>query len=304
LDYEAVTKAANNGDIPGLGDWSANDNTTPLQLPVVAGHFTAVTDMAKIAGVLRKKQDEAKYSALAAELAKEFNTRFRHTDAAGPYYGSDSETSNAMALDAGLVPPAEVEAVRARLVASVRKAGNHITTGSVGVGPLFRALEAAGRHDVLYALVTNPTSPGYGYLVANGYTTLPENFSGGGSQNHHFLGQVDAWLISGVAGIRQSPGSIAYRHVEIAPALIGDLTHASGSYATPHGTIRSSWEKGPDGLTRVEVTIPSGVTATIHVPATEGKRIEATGDPRPTQRTAIESLYEVGAGSFAFRIAN
>jgi alpha-L-rhamnosidase len=307
LDYEAATKAANKGDIPGLGDWSASDNTTPMQLAILAGYYTAVSDMAKIAGVLGKREDRAKYTTLAEELAKEFNRRFRHTDADGVFYGSDSETSNAMALDAGLVPPADVEKVRARLVASVRRAGNHITTGSVGVGPLFRALEAAGRHDVLYDMVTNPTAPGYGYLVAAGYTTLPESFSGGGSQNHHFLGQVDAWLISGLAGIKQAAGSIAYRQVEIAPAVVGDLTRASGTYTTPQGTVRSAWQKKQNCQFDLEVTIPSGTTATVRVPAAEGKRIEVTGPgkaPQPQQRSATEAIYQLGTGSYRFRVMN
>ena len=55
--------------------------------------------MAKIAGVLGKKADQARYAVLAGALAAEFNRRFRRVDANGIYYGSDSETSNAMALD-------------------------------------------------------------------------------------------------------------------------------------------------------------------------------------------------------------
>jgi alpha-L-rhamnosidase len=305
LDYEAANKAANKGDIPGLGDWSAADNTTPLQLPVLAGYHTAVSDMAKIAGVLGKQADQDKYASLARELKAEFNGRFRHVDAGGVYYGSDSETSNAMALDAGLVAPAEQAQVLLRLVASIRRAGNHITTGSVGIGPLFRALGAAGRHDLLYAMVVNPTAPGYGYLVGAGYTTLPESLSGRGSQNHHFLGQVDAWLISGLAGIRQALGSVGYRQVEIVPAVVGDLTRVSGSYTTPQGTIRSAWGKSQNGELRLEVTIPSGTTASVHFPAPEGKRVAATGEgaaPKIAQRSGSEAIYQVGAGRYTFRI--
>lgn len=280
LDYEAANKAANNGDIPGLGDWSATDNTTPMQLAIIAGYYTAASDMASIAQVLGKAADHTRYTALAAQLAAEFTTRFRHVDATGVYYGSDSEASNAMALDAGLVAPADHAAVLDRLVASVRKAGNHITTGSVGLGPLFRALQAGNRDDVLYDMVVNPTSPGYGYLLASGHTTLSESLDGGGSQNHHFLGQVDVWFVRGVAGIQQAPGSVGYRALTIAPAPVGDLTHASGSYQTPLGIVTSSWTKSAHGF-RLEVTIPPGATATVHVP----------GDP---------ATYTVGSGKHTF----
>jgi hypothetical protein len=307
LDYEAATRAANKGDIPGLGDWSATDNSTPLQLPVLAGYYTAVHTMSRIAGVLGKEADRDRYAALARELAEEFNRRFRRTNASGVYYGSDSETSNAMALDAGLVAHSEVPAVRERLVASVRRAANHITTGSVGLGPLFRALEAAGRSDVLYEMVVNPTPPGYGWLVAAGYTTLPESLAGTGSQNHHFLGQVDAWLISGLAGIKPAPGSVAYRQVVIAPAIVGGLTHAGGSYTTPQGTMRSAWRKEPGGELRLDITVPSGTTAMVRVPVEGGKRVVATGPgrtPPSARRQGAEAVYEVGAGRFSFRVVS
>jgi hypothetical protein len=276
LDYEAANKAADNGDIPGLGDWSATDNTTPMQLAITAGYYTAADNMAGIARVLGKTADHTKYSALADQLAGEFSTRFRHVDATGVFYGSDSEASNAMALDAGLVAPADRTAVLDRLVASVRKAGNHITTGSVALGPLFRALEAGNRDDVLYDMVVNPTSPGYGYLVAGGHTTLSESLDGGGSQNHHFLGEVDAWFVRGVAGIQQAEGSVGYRTLTIAPAVVGDLTHASGSYRTPLGTVSSSWTKSAHQF-RLEVTVPPGATATVHVPGSPAAHTVGSG---------------------------
>ncbi|WP_410668101.1 alpha-L-rhamnosidase C-terminal domain-containing protein [Amycolatopsis sp. cmx-4-68] len=277
LDYEAANKAANNGDIPGLGDWSATDNTTPMQLPITAGYYTAASTMADIAKVLGKADDHAKYTALATQLAAEFTTRFRHVDATGVFYGSDSEASNAMALDAGLVAPADRGAVLDRLVASVRKAGNHVTTGSVALGPLFRALQAGNRDDVLYDMVVNPTSPGYGYLIAGGHTTLSESLDGSGSQNHHFLGEVDAWFVRGVAGIQQTPGSVGYRTLTIAPGVVGDLTHASASYRTPLGTVSSSWTKSGHEF-RLRVTVPPGATATVRLPGSAAARTVGSGE--------------------------
>lgn len=302
LDYEAANKAANNGDIPGLGDWSATDNTTPMQLAILAGYYTAAHDMAQTAQVLGKKADQNKYSDLASRLADEFTTRFRHEDAKGIYYGSDSETSNAMALDAGLVSAADRQQVLDRLVASVRTAGNHITSGSVGLGPLFRALHAGGRDDVIYDMVVNPTSPGYGYLVTSGHTTLSEALDGSGSQNHHFLGQVDAWLVSGLAGINQASGSVGYRELEIAPTVVGDLTHAAGSYRTPQGQVTSAWKKDSRGHLTLKVSIPVGSTAVVRVPAGAHDHVTAAGSSRPVprERTTSSVIYEVSAGSYTF----
>lgn len=305
LAYEDGNKAANNGDIPGLGDWSATDNSTPMQLAIVAGHYTAVNDMAQIAGVLGKTADRDLYAAKAQTLATEFNDRFRHTDANGVYYGSDSETSNAMALDAGLVAPAEQAQVLARLVAAVRRAGNHITSGSVGIGPLFRALHAGGRDDVVYDMVVNPTSPGYGYLVASGHTTLAESLTGSGSQNHHFFGQVDAWLVAGPAGIDQTADSVGYRKLEIAPQPVGGLTHAAGSYRTPQGMVSSSWRKDGHGQFVLDIAVPAGSSATVRVPAAKSAPVTASGTsrPHPTGRTATTAVYQVPAGTFTFTVS-
>ena len=191
------------------------------------------------------------------------------------------------------------------LVAAVRRSGNHITAGSVGLGPLFRALEAAGRNDVLYEMVVNPTSPGYGYLVKTGHTTLSENLNGSGSQNHQFLAEVDSWLINSLAGIRQEPGSIAYQDVEIAPAVLPELSHVSGSYATPLGTIHSAWHKvGSHGL-RMEVELPAGTTAEVHVPISRGAHVKAVSDggaPHLVRRTAKEAIYSIGSGRSSFSV--
>ena len=304
LDYEAANRAANKGAIPGLGDWAAADTTTPQLLPILAGYYTAATDMAKIAGLLGKTDDQAKYTALAEDLAKDFNTRFRKQDDKGVFYGSDSETSNAMALDAGLVAAADQPQIVERLIASVRRAGNHITPGSVGLGPLFRALQAAGRSDILYDMVVNPTAPGYGYLATAGYTTLPEGFKGEGSQDHHFLGEVDAWLISGLAGIRQASNSIGYKTVEIAPAVLPQLNQVSGTWQSPAGAVRSTWSKAGDHGLHLDVDIPAGVTGEVHVPLSGNQRVAATGEgaPQLERQMAQEAIYKVSPGRSSFSV--
>lgn len=118
-------------------------------------------------------------------------------------------------------------------------------TGSVALGPLFRALHAAGRDDLVHQMVTNPTGPSYASIVNQGATTLWENLTGsGGSKDDQFLGDVGAWLVQVLVGIDQAPGSIEYKQFLIRPAIVGGMTHAAGSYATPAGTTEVSWAVG------------------------------------------------------------
>ena len=111
LNWEATTKAANGGNIVGLGDWSAAQSTT-AQAIIDYGYYRGANTMAKIAQVLGNTADAATYSALATSLATEYNAKYLNTDALGhAWYANNTEASNAAALDAGLVPPQYHQAV-------------------------------------------------------------------------------------------------------------------------------------------------------------------------------------------------
>ena len=58
LDWEATTKAANNGNIRGLGDWSAAQSTT-AQPVIDYGYYRGASTMAKIAALRAHKSQTA-----------------------------------------------------------------------------------------------------------------------------------------------------------------------------------------------------------------------------------------------------
>ncbi len=196
--------------------------------------------------------------ALATSLATEYNAKYLQTDSSGnAWYANNTEASNAVALDAGLVPAHYRQAVVNSLVAAVHAFGDRIGTGSVALGPLFRTLRDAGQDDLIYQMVTNPTAPSYAALVNEGATTLWESLTGsGGSKDHQFLGDVAAWFVHDVVGIDQVPGSREYRQLLIRPAIVGDLTHAAGSYKTPAGRAAVNWARTSHGGVAMSVTVP------------------------------------------------
>jgi len=178
--------------------------------------------------------------------------------------------------------------------------GSRIGTGSVAIGPLFRTLHAAGRDDVIYAMVTNPASPGYAFLVNSGTTTLTESLSGTGSQDHHFLGQVAWWLVHGIAGIAQPPDSVGYRRLIIKPALVGDLNHAAGTYTTPQGTASSSWTRAGNGLlSTLRVRVPPNTPARVYVPASSATETFVTSGDAAVRHVGYQGgaqVYDVASG--------
>jgi alpha-L-rhamnosidase len=279
-------------------------NTT-AQAVIDYGYYRGASTMAKIAGLLGKTADANTYTQLAISLAAEYNTKYLHTDDQGhAWYANNTEASNAVALDAGLVPAQYHDAVVNSLVAAVHAFGDRIGTGSVAIGPLFRTLHAAGRDDVIYTIVANPASPGYAFLVNSGKTTLTESLSGTGSQDHHFLGEVASWFVHGLVGIQQAPGSVAYRDFEIKPALVGDLNHAYGSYATPHGTASASWTRAGNGLlSTLDVTVPANTSARVYVPTSATtETFVASGDAEVRYVGSQDGaqIYDVGPGQARF----
>ena len=304
LDYEARTKAANNGNITGLGDWSAAQSTD-AQPVIDYGYYRGASTMAKIAALLGKTADADTYSQLEASLRDEYNAKYLHTDSGGnAWYANNTEASNALALDAGLVPAQYHDAVVNSLVAAVHAFGDRIGTGSVAIGALFRMLHAAGRDDVIYTMVANPASPGYAFLVNSGKTTLTESLSGGGSQDHHFLGEVDSWFVHGLVGIQQAPGSVAYKSLEIRPALVGDLNHAEGTYTTPQGDAAASWTRADNGLlSSLAVTVPPNTTARVYVPTSSPSETFVANGAAGVTYVGYQNgaqVYDVTSGATTF----
>jgi alpha-L-rhamnosidase len=112
------------------------------------------------------------------------------------------------------------------------------------------------------------------------------------------LGAIDAWFTDRVAGIEQAPGSIGYRKLLIDPAVVGDLTSASGSYRTPYGTVGTDWKRDGDRY-RLRLSVPAGSTAEVHVPFTGG-RVAAPDGAKPLRTEQGEAVYEVGSGDWTF----
>ena len=304
LDYEANAKAANNGNIRGLGDWASGQATTQ-QAVIDYGYYENVATMVKVAQALGNAADVQRYSQLAASLKDEYNAKYLHVEPDGrAWYANNTQASNAVALDAGLVPAQHHHAVVDSLVQAVAAFDNRIGTGSVALGPLYRQLSAAGRDDVIYSMVNNPASPGYAYLVNTGRTTLTERLNGTGSQNHHFHGQVASWFVHNLAGISQAPDSIGYRNLVIKPALVGDLEHAAGNYTTPQGDASSSWTRAANGLlSRLVVTVPPNTSARVHVPASAATETFVASGSASVRYVGFENgaqVYDVGDGEATF----
>ena len=279
-DY--IQTEAKDGLAPeGLGDWydyghgqpPGPSRFTPTRLSATATWALCALTVARAAEVLGLCDEEAKYRALHARIAADFQRHFRNPSTGKLTHSGSPQCANAMALCAEVVPPADRPALVEEIVADLEKRNWQQTPGDVGHVYFIRALAEAGRSDALHRVYAREGLGSYGGILKKGLTSLPETWDammdGSQSLNHCMLGHVIEWYYGYVAGIRQKPGGIGWKDVLIAPEP-GPLAGAEAALATPAGRIRSRW-RVEEGTFRLEVEIPEGVSATAVLPS--GKRI-------------------------------
>ena len=129
-------------------------------------------------------------------------------------------------------------------------------------------LTDAGEVETAYKMLENTEKPSWLYEIANGATTVRENWEGcttgkntTGSLNHYSHGAVVGWLFDTCAGIRVE----GENRFTVEPVTGGTLPHAEASYKSLYGEVTSRWEKTESGM-KFTVTVPPGCEATIHLP--------------------------------------
>jgi alpha-L-rhamnosidase len=297
----------------GLGDWfdlgpnpPGRAQLTPVALTATAFYYQDAWILSRVAALVGKPAEAARYEELARQLRAAFNRAF--FDPATGRYATGSQCANAIPLVMDLVEPARRAGVLAAIVADVRGRGNALTAGDVGYRYLLRALADAGRSDVIFDLNNQSEKPGYGYQLAQGATSLTEAWDADrrASQNHFMLGQINEWFYHDLAGIQGDPEGPGFKKIIIKPAIVGDLTWVRADYRSVRGRITSTWKRTGSQLS-LRVSIPANTTATVYVPAkdanvvTEGDRPAGQGPDARFLRVAEGcAVYAVGSGNYAF----
>ena len=299
----------------GLGDWfdigpknPGESQLTPKGVTATAIFYYDLSILNKAATLLGRTKDARDYKAMAEKVRAAFNGAFFNKDTR--QYATGSQTANAMAVYMGLVEPQYKDAVVENIVADVRERKNSLTAGDIGYRYLLRVLEDNGRSDVVFDMNNRSDVPGYGFQLAHGATSLTESWQAYRfvSNNHFMLGHLMEWFYSGLGGIRQAEHSIGFKHIDICPRPVGNVTSAEASYISPYGVIASKWEKGNSDF-ELNVTIPANTTAIIYLPASQIAEITESGTP-VNRRNDVKildhkhgvTLISVGSGQYRFHV--
>ncbi len=278
--------------VAGSQGSSAVSKDTPGALISTACYAYSVRLLSQIAGALDRSEECAHYAALAERIQRQYHQRFWNAASGG--YGSNNQACNAISLYMGLAPPQHVASVVAQLVADVVEQHDcHLTTGNICTKYLLEALTAAGRADVAYAIAAQESYPSWGYMLANGATTLWERWelatgSGMNSHNHPMLGSIGAWFYRAVAGIQADASGPGFARFDLRPHIDARLTFARATLATVRGEIESSWEVAGDTFQLI-ARIPVGSTARIFLPARTGAPLLEVGRHRVGARTGCRA---------------
>ena len=316
LDY--LTSQADNHIIAyGLGDWfdigpdiPGTSQLTSNGVTATATYYYNTTILAQIAAYLNKPDDVRRYNALAKEIKSAFNNKY--FDKATQKYDRNSQAANAIALYVGLVDDENKATVFNNLVNDIRNRGNALTAGDVGYRYVLRVLEGNEASDVIFDMNSKYDVPGYGWQLAHGATALTEAWQAYGfvSNNHFMLGHLMEWLFSGLGGVRQAEGSVAYNTVLIDPQPVGDVRFATTTYNTPYGQVLCSWEQ-KEGFYLLKVEVPANSEAVIYLPTTNVNNVTEYGLPLSDAaavsvkgETNGKLSVKTGSGSFLFQVKN
>lgn len=288
----------------GLNDWAPWKTETPAVVTSTAYYYVDTRILARAARRLGKTADAIRYENQADGIRRAFRAKFVKGDTGEVEPGSQTALSCALYQD--LLEPGERPKVLARLVEAVEKSGGHLDTGILGTKYLLNALLEEGRADLAYRIITRPGQPGWFWWLDQGATTLWEQWSGAESRNHIMFGDVSAWFYKALGGIRPDPQAPGFRHFDLRPEFLGDLTWAKAEYDSIRGRIVSHWERGEGGV-RYRITVPANTTATVHLPVDAqagiregGREVRGMKELRFLRQEGGRIVFDVGSGTYDF----
>lgn len=290
----------------GLGDWVPVKSKTPVELTSSAYYFVDATILAKTAKIFGKTADYERYSALANKIKIAFNNKYLNK--ATGIYGNGVQTELSVPLYWGLVPEELKAKVADNLAKRVEADNNHLDVGLLGTKAILNALSENGYADVAYKVASQETFPSWGWWIANGATTLYENWpidaKSDISMNHIMFGEIGAWLYKGIGGIKPDASQAGFKNIILAPNFVENLNHFEASHDAPQGKIVSSWKRVGTKIL-YNIIIPANATATILLTVNKAQHIQKqyTVEEKVVSDTHKQlKINTLTAGTYQFEI--
>ena len=251
------------------------------QLIATAYYYRLLQIMKQFALVNNQREDAAVFDELAGHTANAFNKKFFNSGS--NQYDNNTITANLLPLYFEMVPADKRQTVFDNVYKKLQRDSMHISTGVIGTQWLMRGLTQNNHADAAYALASNKTYPGWGYMIGQGATTIWELWNGNtanpqmNSQNHvMLLGDLVIWIFEDLGGIKTDAKATAFQRLIMKPSFVEGLNEVTATYESPYGKITSHWKKQGDRLAW-DIDIPANAAAEIHIPAIGGDDVKESG---------------------------
>lgn len=299
------TRANNHLLLYGLNDWlEIPKPPTPEGLTASAFYIWDAKILERVSKIIRDGKNAQACMKLSENIYHAFNRKFFNIQTC--IYGSGSQTSYALPLYFGMVP----EKYKQRMVNNFKNtlvSGGEIQkSGDVGNRFLIQALAQNGMSWLLFNIENKTDTPGYGYQLKKGATSLAESWDASTdlSQDHMGMGHLMEWLFGGLAGISQQPQSYGFKKILIAPQFVKEIQWVKSSYNSINGKIALRWNVS-NSYVHLNVTIPANSTAQIKIPISDYRKIKVNGkeaiqnqEVKIVTHTKNEVILETGSGTY------
>lgn len=271
----------------GLSDHEALEQAPAPQM-VTPLYVRSAELLAAMARELNRDQDATQFDSLAETARAAYRQAFPAT------VTGYTQASLAFALDGHLMADQDRPVVLGSLIddIQIRHQGRQ-TTGILGTKYMLDQLSREGRADVAYALVNRSDFPGWGWMLQNGATTLWEHWALSDntfSHCHPMFGSVSQWFFNWLGGIQPAPDARGFDSILIRPQPVAGLDWVRCSHRTVRGDIVSNWHREGQRIV-LDIQIPVGASALVHVPAERVEHITESGQSLAAPgRTDIELM--------------
>lgn len=248
----------------GIGDWVYYDTPTPTDFSTSLFYYWQNVLMNRYAAILGR--DGKKYQEKADFLKDLINSK--HFNKETCLYGNGSQAGQGMALFFDIVPKEYRAQVAANLNQSIVDNNYYLDFGSVGSKLVPRVLADYGYADTVFQMLVKDQVPSWGGWISQGLTTLAERWAldmvgfRDSSANHVFLGDISAWMVKYLAGIKFEMDADGGCALAFEPFTASGLDWAKASYKSVRGLIEAEWHRAPEGIVYT-VTLPANISATV-----------------------------------------
>ena len=288
-------------DHESLAAIPTSEMVTPL-------YYQSAVIMSRLAEIIDRTEDAKRYKDLSIRIKKAYLDRFQDkgTGKFAPY----TQGSQSFALYTGISPGDKRQDAVYELVKYIEEKNNgHLSTGIFGTKYTLDMLSENGFAQTAANMVDKKTFPGWGFMLANGATTLWEHWEYSDntfSHNHPMFGSVSEWFYKWLAGIQADPTAVGFDKIIIRPQMVSNVNWVKGEYRSIQGNIISEWIRNEDNFI-LDLTIPVNTTALVYLPAKDLKSIRE-GNKEISEIKDIEfvkmengnAIIKIGSGNYKF----